>query len=438
MNRIQRIVLISPLMIGLLGGGIFGLVRARSSAEGCGEEPVIGLAGPGSAVAAGRGKAAIAAGRIVLVDGLAGRSIFSAPGAGNGVLRHITSAPAIGTAYVNDKKGADVLIAVRPGGVSEIVGSGELTHPAWSASGELVWGQDFRTLSLSSPDGRSIRTIPRPGGSTAIFSPLFTSSNELIAVVQEPVEGYTGSDDTLNNLFRYDIASGSWRRLTAFEATADRWSVIRTPVRGPDGSIYFVRLVGNASETRPATFELWSLRLARLSKVRDLPKEMFLAGANEQGLMWNIDDGNDWRLFSESSGGLVDLGCGAVMVDPRAQPDPDIRAEVPTSDRKGSRPHEVPSDPSPRGSWEEAILVGDFTSQEEAEGVAVRLGLPGLELVTHRTAPLAIAPGKWGVAMRLPINADLTAAIGEFRRRFPEFAHRSWVSTLAGGDAAVG
>jgi hypothetical protein len=428
-----------PLIAGLLGGGIFGLVRARSSTEGCGEEPVVGLAGSSSAIAAGRGKAAIAAGKIVLVDGLAGRRVFSAPGAGIGVLRHITSAPTVGTAYVVDKKGADVLIAVRPGGVSEIVGPGELMHPALSAAGELVWSQDFRTLALASPDGRSISVIPRPEGSTAIFSPLFTNSSELIAVVQEPVDGYTGSDDTLNNLFRYDIASGSWSRLTAFQATAERWSLIRTPVRGPDGTIFFVRLVGNASATRPAAFELWSLRLQRLSKVRDLHKEMFLAGANEQGLMWNIDDGTDWRLFGESNAGLVDLGCGAVMVDPRAQPDPDIPHEVTSSDPRTSRPREGPSDPSvPVGSWEEAILVGDFSSRGEAELVAARLGLPGLELVTHRTAPLAIAPGKWGVAMRLPINADLTAAIGDFRRRFPEFADRSWVSTLAGGDATAG
>jgi hypothetical protein len=437
MNRIQRIALISPLVAGLLGGAIFGLVRARSSA-GCDEEAVVGLAGPGSAVAAGRGKAAIASGRIVVVDGFAGRSVFGAPGAGSGVLRHITSAPMVGTAYVNDKKGADSLIAVRPGGVSEVAGSGELTHPAWSSSGELVWAQNLRALSMSSPDGPSIKTIPRPEGATAIFSPLFASPNELIAVVQEPVDGYTGADDTLNNLFRYDIASGSWTRLTAFQATAERWSVIRTPVRGPDGTIFFVRLVGNASEARPAAFELWSLRSDRLSKVRDLPKEMFLAGANEQGLMWNIDDGNDWRLFAETSGGLVDLGCGAVMVDPRAQPDPDIAQETPTSDRRSSRPREVPSDPSLRGSWEEAILVGDFSSREEAGAVAARLGLTGLELVTHGTAPLAIAPGKWGVAMRLPIDTDLTAAIADFRRRFPEFADRSWVTTLAGGETAVG
>jgi hypothetical protein len=427
-----------PLIAGLLGGGISGLVRAGSSTEGCGQEAVVGLAGSSSAIAAGGGKAAIAAGRIVSVDGLAGRSVFSAPGAGDGVLRHITSAPTVGTAYVVDKKGADVLIAVRPEGVSEIADSGEIRHPALSASGELVWSQDFRKLSLASPDGRSIRVIPRPEGSTAIFSPLFTGPSELIAVVQEPVEGYAGSDDTLNNLFRYDIASGGWSRLTAFQATAERWSVIRTPVRGSDGTILFVRLVGNASEARPATFELWSLRMQRLSKVRDLPKEMFLAGVNDQGLMWNVYDGNDWRLLAESSGGLVDLGCGAVMVDPRAKPDPDIPPEDPTPDRRSSRPREVPPDPSIGGSWEEAILVGDFSSREEAEGIAVRLGLPGLELVTHRTAPLAIAPGKWGVAMPLPINADLTAAIGDFRRRFPEFADRSWVSTLAGGDATAG
>src|SRR5688572_18567206 len=329
MNRTQRIALISPLIVALLGGAVFGLVRAGSSAFGCGAEPVVGVAGIDSAVAEGRGIAAVAGDQIVMLEGAGNRSVYSLANVGNGVIRHVASALGVGSAYVNDKKGPDTLFAVSTQGVSEISASGEVTHPALSASGDIAWAEDFHGLKLSSPIRQSAKTIARPQGSTAVFSPIFTGPNELIAVIQEPVVGYTGEDDSLNNLFRYDISSDTWSRLTAFQATAENWSVLRTPVLARDGRVFFVRLRGVASETRPPSFELWSLRGETVSKVRDLPKEMFLAGINDQGLLWNIYDGREWRLFLESETGLLDLGCGAVMVDPRAQPDPDIPKEDP-------------------------------------------------------------------------------------------------------------
>jgi hypothetical protein len=256
-------------------------------------------------------------------------------------------------------------------------------------------------------------------------------------VVQEPVDGYTGGDDSLNNLFRYNLVSDTWTRITAFEATAENWSVLRTPVAAADGSVFFVRLRGAASQTRPASFELWVLRGESVSKVRDLPKEMFLAGVNDQGLMWNIHDGTEWRVFQESRTGLLDLGCGAVMVDPRTQPDPDIPEEDPAFGRRGSRQVEAVPDRSASPAKDEfAILVGDFSSRQGAEAVARGLTVSGLELVTHRVAPLAIAPGKWGVAKRLPADADLTLALEEFRRLFPQYADRTWTVSLAGGTSA--
>jgi hypothetical protein len=174
-----------------------------------------------------------------------------------------------------------------------------------------------------------------------------------------------------------------------------------------------------------------------VSKVRDLPKEMFLAGVIDQGLVWNIDDGTEWRLFLESRTGLLDLGCGAVIVDPRAQPDPDIPEEDLGFDRRSSRQVEaVPNTSASPATDEFAILVGDFSSRQEAESVARRLAVSGLELVTHRVAPLAIAPGKWGVAKRLPADADLTSALEEFRRLFPQYADRTWTVSLAGGTSA--
>lgn len=437
MNRTQRIVVTSPLAAALLGGAMFGLSRAGSSAVGCGEEQVVGVAGLGSALAEGRGTAAIFGNKVVLLEGFGNRRAYTPVDAGIGVLRHVANAPGAGTVFVNDKKGPDTLIAVGPRGASEISASGEVTHPTLSASGDLVWAEDFQALKMSSPGTQSAKTIAIPQGSTAVFSPVFTDPNELIAVVQEPVESYTGEDDSLNNLFRYDIGSETWTRLTAFQATAENWSVLRTPVPARDGSVFFVRLRGVASETRLPSFELWSLRGEAVSKIRDLPKEMFLAGVNGAELLWNIYDGTDWRLFQETSTGLVDLGCGAVMVEPRAQPDPDIPREDPAVNRRSSR--EAKAD-APGSSTlvdaEMAILVGDFSSRRGAEAVAIRLGVPGLEIVTHDVAPLAIAPGAWGVAKRLPADADLTQAIEEFRRLFPEYADRSWVVSLAGDTAA--
>jgi hypothetical protein len=135
--------------------------------------------------------------------------------------------------------------------------------------------------------------------------------------------------------------------------------------------------------------------------------------------------------------GLLDLGCGAVMVDPRTQPDPDIPREDPATNRRGSR--EAKADPASSSTLvdaEMAILVGDFSSRQGAEAVASRLGVLGLEVVTHNVAPLAIAPGVWGVAKRLSADADLTLAVEDFRRLFPEYADRAWVVSLGGGTSA--
>jgi hypothetical protein len=431
MKRTQRIALISPLVAALFGGGVFGFVRARSSAGGCGDEPVVGLAGQHSPVSEGRGTAVIAGGKIVMLDGVDNRTAFSVGSAGDGVLRHIASSFARGTAYVNDRKGPDTLITVNPQGVSEIPASGEVTHPTWSAAGDLAWVEDFRTLKVSSPDGRLLKTVAPPEGTTAMFSPLFVGPNELIAVVQERVEGDTGEDDSLNNIFRYDMGSDSWSRRTAFQATAESWSVLRTPVLAQDGTVFVVRVRGVASETRPPSYELWSLRGQAVSKERDLPKEMFLAGVDDRGLLWNMYDGSEWRMFSESGGGLVDLGCGAVMVDPRSQSDPDIPKDDPAVGRPSSR--ERASASASLVDGEMAVLVGDFSSRLGAEAVVRRLGAPGLEIVTHRIAPLAIAPGRWAVAKRLPVDADLTVAVEDFRRLFPDYADRTWVVSLSGG-----
>lgn len=436
MTGANRIVLASPLVAALLGGAVFGFGRVESTPLGCGEEPIIGVAGGRSALADGRGTPAIVGDKIVVLEGLGNRSAYFPATGAKGLLRHVASALGWGTAYVDDRNGPDGVVVVRPQGVSEILAAGEVTHPAWSPAGDLVWAEDFKTLKKSSPTDPSPNTIARPQGSTAVFSPLFTGQNELIAVVQEPVEGDIGEDDTLNNLYRYDMGSRSWSRVTSFVATAEYWSVLRTPVLGPDGSVFFLRLRGMASEPRPPSFELWALRGDdSVSKVRDLPKEMYLAGVDQQGLLWNIYDGTEWRLFQESGSGFADLGCGAVMVDPRSQPDPDIPRVDPSLERRTSSGRKAaPDGPTSLVDAEMAILVGDFSSRQGAQAVASSLGIPGLEIVNHGLAPFAIAPGKWGVAKRLLADADLTLEVGEFRRMFPQYVDRSWIVSLSGGS----
>ena len=105
--------------------------------------------------------------------------------------------------------------------------------------------------------------------------------------------------------------------------------------------------------------------------------------------------------------------------------------------RRSSREAEASPDSSASvANAEMAILVGDFSSRQGAEAVAGRLGVTAIEIVTHDVAPLAIGPEVWGLAMRLPADADLTQALEEFRRLFPEYADRAWVVSLAGGTPA--
>lgn len=437
MNRRQRIAIIFPLPAALMAAALFGFGGAGSSVAGCGDEQSVGTAGVRSIVAEGRGTAAVLGNQVVMLDVGGNRSVHTPPSAGEGVLRHVVSAPGRGTAYVSDHQGPDTLISIRPDGISEIRTSGEAAHPTVSSTGSLVWAEDFKVLKLAPFDGGSITSIPRPRGSSAVFSPLFINANALLAVVQERVEGDRGEDDSLNNLYRYDLSSATWKRLTAFEGTFEEWSVLRTPVLAPDGSVFFVRLRGAASQTVPPSFELWAHRTDdSVTKVRDLPKEMYLAGVGTEGLLWNIFDNTEWRLLEETSTGLKDLGCGAVMVDPRSQPDPDVPIENPELNRRSSfERRAAPSETRSLLHAEMAILVGDFSSRQGAEAVAGNLGLTGLEIVNHDLAPFAIAPGKWGVAKRLGADVDLALAIAEFQRSFPRYADRAWVVSLGGGTA---
>jgi hypothetical protein len=281
-----------------------------------------------------------------------------------------------------------------------------------------------------------------------VFSPVFTSEETVVAVVGEAEPGFDRiEDEGLDNLWRFDLRTRRWSRVTAFRATGDRMLAIRTPLVRDDGSIEFVVVRGVSSALRLPSFELWHVTPSgAVAEVRGLPREMYLAGVLDGERVWNIDDrsGGRWRLFIESSDRLVDLGCGAVQVDPRTVPDPD---RGPASDRDEPSPTTTPAPtatttpvpstsptvaPDPVDGHIAGILVGDFSSVEATEGAVATIqqafgGAAVLEVVNSYTAPNIVRPGVWAVVMLLPGDTDPLDALGDFRSRLPEYQDWSWV-----------
>ena len=357
-----------------------------------------------------------------MVTGSGDRSAFRDP-VRSGVLRHPASRPRVGTAVVNDLPGPDVLVVRRPAGMTTIDGRGELSHPAWSSRGDLAWSVDLSELELWSPARRARRTVRPPRGASAVFSPVFTAPGELVAIVGEPVGDI--HDDALNNLWRYDVRRGAWFRLTRFGAGADAWSVVRTPIVAPDGAVLFVRVQGRASATEQPAFELWRLRAGKASKVRSLPGEMYLAGFLGRRLVWNVLDAStgDWRLVTEGPRGDVELGCGAVAVDPVGEPDPDLLETG--GEGSGARDYEVQAGPEPRKGL--ALVIGDFASERDARALREGLRIAGAVAVDHETAPAAVRPGAWAVAVPIPDTTVPEEALARFRARHPDLAGLTWI-----------
>lgn len=447
-------------------GSVSGVTLGWASREGgCERQPSRAFT-ERSQVARGAGLSA-ALGRSIVTIGSGATETVDVP-VPNGVVRHVATRSGIGTAFIDDLRGPDVVVIATSRGVIRLPQPGEAAQPAWSSTGDLAWSMGSY-LRLRGKDG-VMATIDGPEGGLAVFSPTFTSATEITAVVSEPVRGVARTeDDALNDLWRYDTSRSTWTRITHFAAAAGRWSVIRTPVTAPDGSLEFVRVQGSASTTMRPSFELWRLVGGVATKVRTLPGEMYLAGYVGGQRVWNIYDGasGDWRLYREDvGGGLTDLGCGAVMVDPLATPDPD-RANI--GSRSGSvsqtpAPTPTPSStptptptptpsataspsasesatpsttPSPMGlaSGVSAVLVGDFgdlqTAQQAAADITQVYGTTvDVEVIDSSVAPNAVQPGVWAVVVPLATDADPLAALMEFRTRMPQFASWSWIVSI--------
>jgi hypothetical protein len=427
--------------LGSLAIGVFlaTLPPAGSSPAGCERDPLAAEAGAATAVGAGAGVPAIVRDRIVMTDG-GHRTAYATGTSEEAVPRHVASAVGVGTAYVEDRAGADTLVTVTPDGVARRPGEGELSHPAWSPDGDLAWVVDLGHLEVRPSGGGAVRRIEPPSGSVGVFSPVFTGPSSLVAVVAEAVEDAATDDDVLNDLYHYDLLAGRWSALTAFQADADRWSIIRTPVVGEDGAVLFVRVHGRASATEEPSFELWRVGTEGAARVRGLPGERYLAGVDDGRLLWNVEVDGAWHLIAEGPDGGADLGCGAVMVDPRFELDPDLMPQPPgggASEDPSEEPVDVHQDElaaAETGRVELAIAIGDFDSEPAAEATARGLGAPGAKVVDHASAPAAVAPGFYAVAVPIPADTDEGLELERFRRAHPDLAERTWIVTLAGGD----
>jgi hypothetical protein len=412
---------------GRAGGAPVATVRAASGV-GCPVLPVFAEGAAAPAIAAGRGLWAIAGGR--LVSAAAGRSV-PVP-VGEGTVRHVATSAGFGTAYVADLAGDDEVVVVTPSGTRRLQEGDEVTHPAWSPSGDLAWATGDGVAVLRRRTGRILRLEAPPRAGT-VFSPAFLSSDRLAAVVSAPPSRQVPEGASLDQLWVTRLGADGWRRVTDFHATDDRWSTIRTPIRF-GGGLRFVRVTGRASATREPRYELWRYDHGRVARVSGLDGERYLAGSRSGRLVWNVPDPAAARLILEveKAGALRTIGCGAVMADPIDAVDPD---------RRSGRGAHVP----PRGDWpaldapsrerteEIAVIVGDFATAAEAEAVAadIRAAYPGarVDVTDSTTAPLAIGPGVFGALLHLPADADATAALSVFRDRLPQYGPNSWIVT---------
>ena len=382
-----------------------------------------------------RAGSALVAGRQthLMAVGPGGTARLAAPRAGTGMLRHV-AVSRFGVAYVEDRLGPDVVMIAGRRGTVRLPQKAEATHPAWSSRGDLAWSVGTG-LRIRSRRGRTTTVRgPVPGGT--MFSPVFRSPGGVVAVVSMPPTLAVPEDERLSNLYSYDRHTGHWRGVTRFTAGADRWSAIRTPVARRDGVVEFVRITGRGSATRLPAFQLWRLAHGRAHRVRALKGERYLAGFEAGRRVWQVPDARTgvFHLVSEGPGGERQLGCGAVSADPLDTVDPDRRS------RHGKFA-------PPRGHWpslegsggtaaaelpEVGILVGDFADKAGADAAVARIQVAygataSVQGVDSSTAPLAIRPGVYGALLILPSDADVIAALTDFRGRLPEYKGNSWV-----------
>jgi hypothetical protein len=400
--------------------------QAATAAASCGgaRSPAVADAAgltTGSTVAAADGDA------IAIVRG-GQLTRVTPPDHSTGALRHVSFRPGVGTTYVRDRRGGDVVVADTPAGVRRFRAHGEALNPSLSPTGDLVWAQGGG-LRIVGAGSQAVRRIGGPVRHGMAFSPRFNDDGTIVAGIGAPAVEAVPEDEYLSNLWRYDGGSGRWTQLTRFSGGADRWSVVRTPFTAPDGSVEFVRVHGRTSLDRSPTFELWRLRGSTATELRSLPGEMYLAGFDGPVRLWNLRDGatGSWTIDREQAdGSLQQLGCGAVAVDPLDRPDPDRwspRRAVGATEQRTTETN---------ASGLDEILVGDFSSSDAADQAAARIqsviNSPAT-VVDASQAPAVLRPGVWAVIV--PITSDDPEAdLARFRQALPDLADWSWVVSI--------
>jgi hypothetical protein len=442
----RRLVIAAVVMAsttaGLLtaGAGRVPVVTSRvADPRGCPGLVAFPRRAPG--LVSGRGVWAVASGQLVSVG--AGRAVsgdvFASEGAPQALARslersaikHVAVRRGIGTAFVIDRAGDDDLVAVTSEGVEVVPQTAEISHPTWSVGGRLAWSTGSAVV-VRDPATGQMGEVPAPVRGATVFSPVFLSDRRVAAVVSALPDDRVPEGEWLDDLWATNVSGKGWRRLTHFEAGADRWVTIRTPIVHA-GVVDFVRVSARASSTEAPRFELWRYEDGAASRVRRLDDERYLAGRLDGQLVWNRPDPAHGRhlLQVEAAGGVRTIGCGAVMVDPIDVADPDRRAGGSYAPPRGDHP--ALSGVAEAGDDEVAVIVGDFPTAAEAEAVArvIRRAYPGsvVDVVDSGDAPLAIRPGVFGALLHLPDDADASVAIAQFRATLPAYTSTSWIVT---------
>jgi hypothetical protein len=346
-------------------------------------------------------------------------------------IKHVAIRKGIGTAFVIDRAGDDDLVAVTSEGVEIVPQTAEVSHPTWSARGRLAWSTGSAIVVRDQATGE-MGGLSAPVRGATLFSPVFLSDRRIAAVVSAPPDDRVPEGEWLGDLWATNVSGGRWHQITHFEAEADRWVTIRTPIAHA-GVVDFVRVSARASSTEAPRFELWRYEDGAASRVRRLEGERYLAGRLDGQLVWNRPDPIHGRhlLLVEEAGALRRIGCGAVMVDPIDVADPDRRAGGSLVPPRGHHP--ALSGVTEAGDDEVAVIVGDFPTAAEAEAVAtvIARAYPGsiVDVVDSGDAPLAIRPGVFGALLHLPDDVDASAAIAEFRATLPAYTSNSWIVT---------
>jgi hypothetical protein len=326
------------LLAAWAGGSPVASVRSAPP-RGCPSLPTFARGAPG--LASGRGIWAVAGGRLVSVA--AGRAVTGeglpsmrrsrplATSTGQGTIKHAAVRPGVGTAYVIDRAGADIVVAMTREGRDVLPQASEASNPTWSASGRLAWSTGSAILVRDPVSGR-IEELPAPVQGAVVFAPVFLSDRRIAAVVSPPNDDGVPEGEQLNDLWATDVAGTRWHRLTHFRAAGDDWVAVRTPIVRA-GGIDFVRVSARGSSTAAPMFELWRYAHGAASRVRRLAGERYLAGRLRGQLVWNRPDpsNNRFLLQIEQAGGMRTIGCGTVLVDPIDVPDPDRRSGARTS-----------------------------------------------------------------------------------------------------------